>query len=438
MRKTVSLLIILSMLICLPACGKNKLKDPGNFYYRRTDTVYVDDNSVIAPEQRELAGMREDIGSVLESYLRGPVSSELESPFPRDVAVVQWSMIGTCLHIEMNESFSQLTGIDLTIACACITRTILELTGAESVQIRAKGAMLDGAKYIRMTNNSISFADNSMDKLKTDITLYYTDENNRYLIGHNISVNLASHDDTIAYLIDQLMHAPDENGLVSPIPDGTILLGSRVENGTCALDLSADFEKNAFAQSYAQRITLLSLVNTLTQLDGIESVEFFIEGQPMVRYRQLNVAPTMVYDENAIGPVRTGINEFDATLYLSNSSDLLTAVPIRIRQSSGITQAEMVVKRLIAYQSKNGFSTTIPADTLVNHVYVEDGHCIIDLSSEFLEDHDQIELSVRSIVTSVCALDGISSAQIIINGQCPDGDHADLFLPMTPNTDWYL
>ena len=439
MKQILSLILIFSLLLPLTACTSDQPTDPGGFYYRRIEPLYKGSDGIIAPEQRELNGIRDDLGAVLSLYLSGPLSRDLESPFPRDTALINWKKTNSDLYINFSEAFAELSGVDLTIACGCIARTFLELTDATTVRIQANGALLNGSDCFIVSRDNLSLEDDSIDKLRTELTLYYTDEYHRYLIGKNISVNLASQDNVIGYLVAQLMTAPEEMGLFSPLPVGTLLLDSTVADGTCALNFSPGFETRAFPQSHAQRTTLLSLVNTLTQLDGIEQVEFYLEGNLMARYSQLNISSALVFDESAIGPVRTGMNEFDATLYLSNGSELyLAAVPTRIRELAGISQAELVVNTLISYQNENGFYSTIPSDTVLNQVITKNGHCIVDLSSDFIKESSHLALSVHSIIASVCALDGIHAGQVTIDGGIPVGEYHDLFLPMSPSSDWYL
>lgn len=439
MKKTLSLILFLALLLSTGGCAAEQPRDPGNFYYRRVETAFEGTDGVIAPEQRELQGIREDLDTLLQTYFDGPTGEELESPFPRDTALLSWSMTGTTLNLNLSQTFAELSGVDLTIACACICRTFTELTGAETILIQADGAPLGGGTSIKISGDMLSMADDSIDRLLTELTLYYPDTDRRYLIGYGISINLAAQDNVIAYLVEQLMEAPSGLGLVSPLPPGTRLLSATVTDGLCALDFSSEFESHGFFQSYAQRTTLLSLVNTLTQLEGIDRVEFYLEGSLMARYRQLNISTALVFDESVIGPVRTGVNEFDATLYLSNGSELyLASVPTRIRGTAGISQAELVVEQLISYQTANGFYSTIPDDTVLNKLTIEDGLCSIDLSGEFLEDGDHLMLSVRSIIASVCALEGIDTAQITIDGVIPVGDYTEYFLPQSPGSDWYL
>lgn len=431
MKRLICMLIVLCM--GLGGCSFPSAGDSVPFYYCRVEPGYLGEDGIIAPEQRDISGREDDLELLFASYFSGPTDPALELPFPKSTRILSWYIDGELLTLELSEEFSQLSGVDLTIACGCITRTFLDLAQVEQVCIRS-----GEGPGITMSREELKLSDDSLDKLRTELTLYYTDESRRYLLGFNIAVNLASQSDIIRYLVEELLSAPSGLGLVSAIPEDTRLLDSTLEDGTCTLNFSPEFETNAFSDSFAQRTTLLSIANTLTQLEDVERVEIYIDGNLMAQYRQLNIIRALVYDESAIGPVRAGVNEFDATLYLANASEQhLAVVPTRIRQSAGSSQAELVVRRLIDYYNPNSFFSPIATGTELNGIQTEDGLCTIDLSSQFLES-DNLTLAVRSLVASVCSLKEIDRARILIDGKTPEGPYGTLFETMTPERSWYI
>lgn len=439
MRKLTALLLLSALLLSLAGCAEPGPVQPGQFYYLRATPQFSGEEAMIVPETRELLGMQDDLDKILQAYLQGPLSDTMQSPFPRDTTIVEWKMIHSSLHLNFSKQLAQLSGVDLSLACACVAKTCMELTDAQTVRIRADGALLNGSTYIVMHKSNLLLADDSLDQLRTELTLYYTDSQRRYLLVHTQAVNLADQEDIASYLVGQLLNPPEAKGLVSPLPEGTRLLSCRISDGLCTLDLSQEFEQNAFSQSFAQRTTLLSLVNTLTQLEDVQRVEFYLEGSLMARYQELTLSNALVFDESAIGPVRTGMNEYDATLYVSNGSALyLAAVPLRIRAVAGISQAEQVVQQLLDYRNPNGFQSTIPAGTRLRSLEITDGLCTIDLSGAFLSDTEQLPLRVHAIVASVCALDGIDQVLLTVEGSSPKGEYGALFVPLAPSSDWFL
>ncbi len=439
MNKWISLSLSVIMVFLLTACGSAPMRDPGVFYYKRIDTDYGSTDSVIAPETRELSGIRDDIGELLNSYFQGPNDDTLESPFPRNTTVVKCVTVDNTLLLTLSQEFGELSGVDLTIACGCLTRTIIELTSIQRINFQVEDGLLNGSPSISMSKKNLQLVDDSLERLVTNITVYYSDANRRYLVGKDIAINLANEVDVIDCLINQLSNPPKDSELLSPLPDGTKLLDSTIENKVCKINFSSEFDSKVWRNAEAQRLTLMCVVNTLTQLDQIDHVEFYSEGNLLTQYRSLHIPGPMSWDERAIGPVRTGLNEFDASLYLVNGSDdYLVCVPTRIRQTAGISKAEMILQELITYKAANGFASPIPPDTKINSVCEVNGICQIDLSSEFIAVPARVPQAIHSIIASITSLEDINEVVITVDGSVPSGELAPYFEYKALDPGWIL
>ena len=67
------------------------------------------------------------------------------------------------LHVTVSDHLSELTGIRLIIACACLGKTGMELTNTTSIQISCKKALLDGKKTITLQDDLIIVNDAAPD-----------------------------------------------------------------------------------------------------------------------------------------------------------------------------------------------------------------------------------------------------------------------------------
>ena len=439
MKKTVSLLLCCALALCLLGCGSGSPTVPARFYYRRAVTEFGVADGIISFEERQIPGPLSDTDALLSAYFAGPLEDSLTSPFPRASAVLNWEITDDTIILTMNEDFGALTDVELSIACSCVCKTLTGLLPVTRVRIQLEEGLLGGKKYLLFSESDIALYDNGLDLSQTEFTVYYTDNRRRYLIAQEVSVSLATEDDVVTFLIKAMMSPPENSGLYSALPRRTELLDYTIDDGICTINFSPEFDWNAWTGCEAQRLTLLSVVNTLTQLENISQVEFAVGGSLLVSYKNLTISEPFVYDGNAVGPVRTGINEFDVTLYVSNGTeDALFPVPTRLRQTSGISQPELVVQAILDYQQMNSLFTLIPEGTLLNSVTVQKGTCFVDLSKEFLSAEGHLTRSVRSIVASVCSLSGISSAQITVEGRTPDGDYGSLFDVLTPQPFWFL
>ena len=439
MKKLISLLLIFSLLL-MPGCASDPPEQTEEypFYYRRSDPGYLDDDSVVGAEIRSVTFDPEDMSSLFAAYFEGPETRNLESPFPRGTGVISWSLSDDTLMLNLSEPFAALTGIELSIACGCIARTFLGIVNVRTVTLQVMHNTLDGRNFLELSRNNLHFSDDSLEQLSSDYNVYYVDPHWRYLIPMETSVSLANPDDIVRFLILRLMTTPFNSDLVAPLPNGTKLLDVTIKNEVCTLDFSQEFESNAWTRPEAQRLTLLSIVNTVTQVEGIRLVEFCTEGNLLVQYGSLNISAPFEEEDRAIGALRAGINEFDATFYVSNGSeDCLIGIPAKLRQTTGKKQEELILDALIHTPAVNGFYTTIPSGTVVNDVVTQQGTCYIDLSSDFLTSPATLEESVRAIVASVCTVAGVDRVQLTINGKIPGNVSSQLFGVLSPKSEWF-
>lgn len=163
MKRTISVLLLLCLLLPVFGCtnAADNPKDPVSFYYRQQKLTYSDESSVIAPEAREAAGHKEDIPYLLAEYLKGPKAEAFLRTFPQQTRLISFRANKATAEIALSEHFASLTGMDLTIACACLTMTVIELTGVETVKISAENAMLNNAPQITMDKTCLLLIDSS-------------------------------------------------------------------------------------------------------------------------------------------------------------------------------------------------------------------------------------------------------------------------------------
>ena len=170
MKRTICLLLFLSLLLCLPACAHHvdAPKEPVQFYYPRyTDQFqYSAPDGVITHELREAAGYSDRYSYLLNLYLRGPVSQGLRDPYPVGTSVISLETVADSAELILTDSFAQLSGMELTVACACLTLTVHSLTGTETLTITTQNKKLEPDGKIVMKLSDILFMDNSTEAVR--------------------------------------------------------------------------------------------------------------------------------------------------------------------------------------------------------------------------------------------------------------------------------
>ncbi len=169
MKKQIASLLVLTMVAGLFGCSfRSAVREPVEFYYLRDSFLYGASDGVITSEARERSGHGDDLAYLLSLYLRGPLDEELKSPFPADCRLVDLRLDNKTLRLTLDASFIQLEGIDLTLACACLSKTCFGLTDVQTVKVEAAVPDENSAFNITFTRDSLLLEDTGMETLPSE------------------------------------------------------------------------------------------------------------------------------------------------------------------------------------------------------------------------------------------------------------------------------
>ena len=160
MRK-ISLILILALVFALTACDWNRqrISEPIAFYYCASEIAYHTPSAVIQKEIREGNRIGEDILALLNHYLKGPESKELYSPFPYGSEITNCSLHESVLTLDVNSQIANLSGINLTLAMGCLTKTVCSFIDVKTIIIRANSGFTDGNIYRTISVDNFLFSD---------------------------------------------------------------------------------------------------------------------------------------------------------------------------------------------------------------------------------------------------------------------------------------
>lgn len=161
MKRTRIIVLLTLISIILSSCGRNPsgFSNSVTYYYRTIEVQYGVPDGVVAGEVREVDVSSDDYEQLISLYLNGPREHNHISPYPAGIYLVQLTMGADRVYVTLSSHLSMLTGSDLMIACACLTRTVLGITGVRSVEISAEKGLLNDQQYLVFTANDFAYLD---------------------------------------------------------------------------------------------------------------------------------------------------------------------------------------------------------------------------------------------------------------------------------------
>lgn len=159
MKCVICYLLIITCMILFCSCGLNikSVHNPVTFYYKSPETKFGAQSSLVVGEIRESKGHTQDYQYLIEQYLNGPRTYDCISPFPAGTMLEELSVETTKAYITLTPHITTLSGSELMFACACLTKTVLEMTGVRSVQINSSNGTLNGMESITLTADSFVY-----------------------------------------------------------------------------------------------------------------------------------------------------------------------------------------------------------------------------------------------------------------------------------------
>ena len=435
------LLGILILLLFLTACQAPWKEEapvrPMDFYYPAVgESTYDLQTGGLTVETVDLGTQTYRIPDLLTMYLQFPVPDDAAAVLPADVSVEGQSLEDRCLTLRMSEAWDAMNDMDRRLAEACLVLTMTQLYEVDTVSIQWANGTISGP----MTNHDYLLFDDSATSDQVTVKLYFSDQNGRYLLEESRSRAFASQQQMMNFVVSEIVNGPENTEALSVIPEGTNLLRLSIEEGVCTLDFSEAFLSNRPRTHAEARMVVFSLVNALTELPQVERVRFLCVGQPISDYAGLDLSLPLQREEPALGQNRTTAGALDTTLYLPcGTMGKLAAIPTFIRQSPGKTGTEAVLSGLLSFKPANGYENPFPDGTMVMDLVTVNRICTVTFNSAFgLCDSDpvQAQKAVRSVVATLCELDGIESVQIAINGGSLTS--VDISQPLTPETHWVI
>ena len=115
---------------------------------------------------------------------------------------------------------------------------------------------------------------------KVKVTLYFGDKQAMYLEPEERKVTRGNRA-LEEVVINELIKGPQNPKLTKTVPQGTKLLSVQVVDGTAYVNFSKEFQRNHWGGSTGEIFTIYSVVSSLARLDGIQKVQFLLEGKKM-------------------------------------------------------------------------------------------------------------------------------------------------------------
>lgn len=231
------------------------------------------------------------VPQLMQALLAGPSpASALISPIPGGTQLLDWSRQGELVCVDLSGQYRELTDAELTLADYCITLTLTQLDGVDSVRITVEGKELPqrSKQVFRADDVVLSGAEEQPVELTAALCFRRIGGNE---LGEELRIfRLTESQSAPLAVLQALLEGPTEPGLQALLPQGLEVYSTRVEAGVCYADFSQLLLTDIPDSAEEQQLVLSSITESLKSLGYVQAVQILVEGEPPERYGLIDLS----------------------------------------------------------------------------------------------------------------------------------------------------
>ena len=212
----------------------------------------------------------------------------------------------------------------------------------------------------------------------------------------------------------------DEHVLQSiVVPSSVKMMDYEIDDSTLVLYFNREYSD---VGGYKEVLIRAAIVKTLLQIDGIDGISFYVAGSPLVDVNGslVGIMTADTFIEDFSEDTKELAKATMALYFASADGQALVKRNVDVYYNTNVSMERLIVEHLLQGPENNNVSGniigTLPSDTKLKSISVNDGVCYVRFDSGFLNGNTAVSSKVMlySIVDSLTELDSINKVQISV------------------------
>ena len=277
----ISVSMLLSVIFILSGCSWFSTKEGNSdvdacVYYIEGNGTTLVEMDVSLPD----GSHKEKVEYLINQLLNPPEGKQ--SPLCKGTKVISVRIEDEIVTVDFTKEFSNQEDTRYTLAPAALAKTLCSLEFISGVDIRVEGSAalgVDGTPIGIIMESDVLDISLTTQPTKKTVVLYFADGMGEGLSVERRDVEVAASSTVEKVVVEELIKGPKNSDNISTIPAETKILSVETKNRVCFVNLSKEFEDRYQGGTAGEVLTIYSIVNSLTELDTVGTVQFLIEGE---------------------------------------------------------------------------------------------------------------------------------------------------------------
>ncbi len=303
MRKSICTILVMVICMGMIACGATDDVDDKAIF--QVNYINKEETKVIPTEyimQADLSDGKAQVEELLTALGTENDAITYKTPLNNDIQVVKFELKEGNLVLDMNEKYAELPVPLEVLTRAALVRTLMQVDEVQYVGITVNGNPLTDnlGSPVGMMNTD-TFVDNEGSQInsmeETRIRLYFADETGTGLVSVNRTLIYNTNISMEKLVVDQLIAGPTEmtKGVYATLSNDTKVLSVAINDGTCYVNFDDTFMNQVY--NATAEVVIYSIVNSLAELPNVNKVQFSVNGETDIMYRE-TISLNTVFERN--------------------------------------------------------------------------------------------------------------------------------------------
>ncbi|MCR5322125.1 MAG: GerMN domain-containing protein [Lachnospiraceae bacterium] len=286
-KNTILCLMLMAAVCLLCSCGAEEKKEESGYrvYYLNKDgTGLVYDNFEPGSDKTT------EVLTELLAHLAESGDWDRKAPLSFGFSVTDCVLDNNQIKLTVDEHYTELSPATEILVRAALVRTLLQPEEAAGL------TMFIGEEELKDTKGNpigIMTADTFIDNEGVEINsyqevnlmLYFATESGAKLcpvmntVVYNTNVSMER------LVVEEIINGPDDRNSYATVDPSTKVISVTVTDGVCYVNLSSDFLNPV--GFVTPEVTIYSIVNSLAELSSVRKVQFHINGESKIVYREI-------------------------------------------------------------------------------------------------------------------------------------------------------
>ncbi len=281
-RKFIGLMILFCMAVLFCGCaGKEKKESEYVVYYKNPKGTRL----VTEPIETKGQTQSQILDKLLEN-LKKDYSEDSVSTFPKNVEIVRYELKDSQLTVSFGKEYMEMSKSDEVLLRAAVVLTATQLKSVQYVSfVVGELPLADSSGNpvgLMAAENFVEHEPGSYQE--TTLTLFFANKTGDKLVETTEEVYYRGNTSMEQLVVEQLIEGPRE-GAFPTVPSSTKVLSVMMEDGVCYVNLNDAFLDSEY--DVTAQVCVYSLVNSLTELAGVNKVQILINGETTKSFRDI-------------------------------------------------------------------------------------------------------------------------------------------------------